>query len=53
MELPSGVDPDSLTAEQKQKSLRAVNLVQLKRSGKLKGGVCYIGAPHRKVVPRE
>ena len=40
MEVMSSVDPDSFTAEQKQKSLRGVNLIKLKRSRKLKGSMC-------------
>ena len=43
MEVLIGVDPDSLTAEQKQKSLRSVNIIKLKRSGKLKGRMCDNG----------
>ena len=53
MEALSGVEPESLTAEQKQKSLRAVNLIKLKKSGNLKVRVCDNGAPYRKFVPRE
>ena len=34
MEVLRGVNTDSLTAEQKRKALRAVNLIKLKRGGK-------------------
>ena len=50
--MPSGADLDSFTAEHKQKSLRAVNLIKLKMSGELKGRMCANGAPRRKFVPR-
>ena len=53
IEILSGVNPESLTAEQKRKALRAVNIIKLKSSGKLKIGMCANGAPHRKFVPRE
>ena len=53
MEVISGVGPDSLTAEQKRKAFREVNLIKLKRSGKLKVGMCTNGVPHCKFVPRE
>ena len=51
MEVMNGVEPDSLTAEQKLKSLRVVNLIKLKSSGKLKGRMCANGEPHCKFVP--
>ena len=47
------INPDTLTPEQKRKVLRAVNLIKIKRSGKVKGRLCANGAPHRKYVPRE
>ena len=53
MEVLSGVDPDSLTVEQKRKVLREVNLIKLKRIGKLKGSMCANGSPHHKFLPRE
>ena len=37
VEVLRSVKTDSLTAEQKQKSIRAVNIIKLKRRGKLKG----------------
>ena len=45
------LDPDLLTAEQKRTALRAVNLIKIKRSGKVKGRMCANGAPHRKFIP--
>ena len=53
MEVLSGVGPDSLTVEQKRKVLREVNLIKLKRIGKLKGSMCANGSPHHKFLPRE
>ena len=47
------IDPDALTKEQKQKALRAVNLIKQERTGSIKGRMCANGAPHRKFVPRE
>ena len=47
------VDHDSFTAEQKRKSLRAANLIKLKRSGKLKSSMCANGAVHQKCLARE
>ena len=49
----SGVNPDSLTAEQKQKSLRGVNIIKLKRSGKLKVRMCANGEPQYIFLPVE
>ena len=53
LEVMSGAGPESLTAEQKRKPLREVNLIKLKSSGKLKGRICANGAPHHKFVPKE
>ena len=53
MDVMSGVDPDSLTEEQKRKSLRAVNITKLKRSNKLNGRMCIDGAPKHKFVLTE
>ena len=47
------IDPDVLSKEQKQKGLRAVNLIKEKRTGSIKGHMCANSAPHRKFVPRE
>ena len=49
----SGVDSDSCTAEYKQKALREVNIIKLKRSRNLKGGMCVNGEPHHKFVLME
>ena len=53
MEVLSVIDPDSLTTEQKKKSLRSVNLIKLKRRGKLKVRMCDDEAPHCKFILRE
>ena len=53
MEVINSVYTYFLTAEQKQKSLREVNLIELKRSRKLKYRMCASGAPHHKFLPRE
>ena len=41
------MDPEILTIPQKKVSLRAINLINRKRSGKLKGITCSDGRPHR------
>ena len=46
MEVLSGVNPDSLAAEQKRKVLRQVNLIKLKISNKTKGRMCANGEPN-------
>ena len=53
MEVLSGVNPDSLTAEKKRKELRAVDPIKLKRRGKFKYRMCANGAPNSKFLPRE
>ena len=45
--------PENLSNDQKRRALRAVNLIKLKRCGKVKGRLCANGAPHRKFIPRE
>ena len=47
------LDPESLTVEQKRKALRAINLIKLKRCGKVKGRTCADGSGQRKYIPRE
>ena len=47
------IDPDSLSAEQRKKALRTVNLIKQKRNKVLKGRLCANGSPHRRFVPRE
>ena len=47
------INYDTLLSDQKKKALRAVNLIKLKRCGKVKGRMCANGAPHRKFIPRE
>ena len=46
----SGVGPESITAENNQKSRRSVNLTKLKRSRKLKVRICANGSLHNKFV---
>ena len=53
MEVMIGFNPESLTAEKKQKALREVNIIKMKRSGKVKDRMCANGAPHCKFLPRE
>jgi len=47
------IDYDSLTEEQKQLALDAVNLIKEKRNGKVKGRTCANGSSQRAYVPRE
>ena len=47
------VAPHPLTAEQKRKAVRKVNIIKLKRSGNLKGRMCDNGAPNHKSVTRK
>ena len=47
------LDPDKLTSTQKRKALRAINLIKVKRCGKVKGRTCADGSGQRKYVPRE
>ena len=47
------VDINTLTHEQRKRALRAVNLIKIKRCGKVKGKACADGSSHRKYVPRE
>ena len=49
----SSVNPDYLRVGQKRKALRAVNLIKLKRSRKLKIRMCDNGAPSCQFVPRK
>jgi len=47
------LDPNSLTREQKWRKLRTIDLIKLKRCGKVKGRTCADGSIQRKYVPRE
>ena len=47
------INPDSLSHDQKRRALRAVNLIKLKRCGKMKGRTCADGSTERSYVPRE
>ena len=53
MEVLGILDPDLLTPEQKRNALRAINLIKVKRDGKVKGRTCADGSSQRKYVPRE
>ena len=44
---------DELTAEQKRKALRAINLIKEKRNGVLKGRMVADGRAQRLYVPKE
>ena len=45
------LDPDKLTMSQKKNALRAINLIKVKRCGKVKGRTCADGSGQRKYVP--
>ena len=53
LEVLGRINPDLLTPEQKRNALRAVNLIKIKRCGKVKGRTCADGSPQRKFIPRE
>ena len=53
LEVLGRINPDNLTLEQKRKALRAVNLIKIKRCGKVKGRTCANGSVQREYVPRE
>jgi len=47
------VNPDTLTHEQKDNVLRAINLIKEKQNGIIKGGTVADGRPQRSYIPRE
>ena len=47
------IDPDKLTLIQKQRALRAINLIKEKRCGRVRGRTCADGRSQRAYVPRE
>ena len=47
------IDIESLTEEDKRKSLEAVNLIKVKRCGKIKGRTCANGSRQRNFVKAE
>jgi hypothetical protein len=53
LEVLGRLNPDSLTHDQKRHALRAVNLIKIKRDGKVKGRTCADGSTQRKYVPRD
>ena len=48
----TAIDASTLTAQQKQAALRAINLIKEKRSGKLKGRVVADGRPQRSLYTK-
>ena len=52
MEVLIGINPDSPTVGTNRKSLRSVNIIKLKSSGKLKDRMCANVAPHHKFLQR-
>jgi hypothetical protein len=53
LEVLGRLTPENLTHEQKRNALRAVNLIKIKRDGKIKGRTCADGSTQRKYVPRD
>ena len=53
LEVLGSLNPDLLTPDQKRNALRAVNLIKIKRCGKVKGRTCADGSPQRKYVSRD
>jgi hypothetical protein len=47
------IDPDELTAQHKRDALRAVNLINEKRCGRVKGRTCADGSKQKAYIPRE
>ena len=46
-------DQEALTQDQKDKGLKPVDLVKVKRDGRVKGRFCVDGQPQREYIPRE
>ena len=44
------INPDSITEEEKKKALDAVNLIELKRDGRVKGRSCANGSKQRRYL---
>lgn len=53
LEVLGRIDPDILSEDNKRKALRAVNLIKIKRCGKVKGRTCADGSVQRNYVSRE
>ncbi len=53
LEVLGRLTPENLTHEQKRNALRAVNLIKIKRDGKVKGRACADGSTQRQYVPRD
>jgi hypothetical protein len=53
LEVLGRLNPDSLTHDHKHNALRAVNLIKIKRDGKVKGRACADGSKQRNYVPRD
>jgi len=52
-EVFEGVDPDSLSFEQKKEALELITLIKLKRCGKVKGRACANGKKQRRYIKKE
>ena len=53
MEVLGAVNLDTLSNDRKRQALRAINLIKIKRSRKVKARMCANGAPQRKYIPQE
>ena len=53
LEVLGRLTPENLTHEEKRNALRAVNLIKIKRDGKVKGRACADGSTQRQNVPRD
>jgi hypothetical protein len=53
LEVLGRLTPENLTHEQKRNALRAVNLIKIKRDGRVKGRACADGSTQRQYVPRD
>jgi len=52
-EVFEGIDPDTLTLEQKKEALELITLIKLKRCGKVKGRACANGKKQRRYIKKE
>ena len=47
------VSPDSMSEQERRRALRAINLIKLKRCGKVKGRTCTDGSVQRGYISKE
>ena len=47
------VCPDSMSEHERKRALQAINLIMLKRCGKVKGRTCADGSVQRRYIPKE